>query len=205
MLLVTPHSRSQFDPVHDSQRIFRAVLSALASPGTVVPLPVRDEDAPIEGWATAILRTLCDHETRVAIELEAGSAELLRHLQQRVGVVSAPVERAEFFLSAASTCTPEWITRLPRGSLAYPDRGATAILLVDALGIGALRLALRGPGCRPGATLVVQGLPWSVLAARAAAVASYPCGIDMLIVDAAGQVAAIPRSTFVERAPEGGH
>ncbi|MCS6803214.1 MAG: phosphonate C-P lyase system protein PhnH [Chloroflexota bacterium] len=205
MLLVTPGSRPRFDPVHDSQRTFRAVLGALASPGTIVPLPVRDEEAPIEGWATAILRTLCDHETRVAVELEAGSAELLRHLQQRVGVVRVPVDQAEFFLSAASSCAPEWITRLPRGSLAYPDRGATAILLVDALGLGPLHLSLRGPGCCPGATLRVQGLPWALLAARAAAVASYPCGIDLLVVDAAGQLAAIPRSTFVERVLEGAH
>ncbi|GIW07280.1 MAG: carbon-phosphorus lyase subunit PhnH [Dehalococcoidia bacterium] len=203
MALVFHRSRSRFDPIHDSQRTFRAVLDALSSPGTIVPLPARDDEAPIEGWATAILRTLCDHDTRLAIELEAGSADLLRHLQQRVGVVGAPAERADFFVSAASCCAPEWLTRLSRGTLTFPDRGATAILLVDALGIGPLRLALRGPGCRPGTTLQVQGLPWSLLAARAAAVASYPCGIDLLIVDAAGQVAGIPRSTFVERVPEG--
>jgi alpha-D-ribose 1-methylphosphonate 5-triphosphate synthase subunit PhnH len=203
MLLLRHASPVGFDPVHDSQAVFRALLDAMARPGTVVPLPARAQDAPIEAWGAAILLTLCDHDTRLAVALEAGSADLLRYIQQRVATPAVPPEEADILLTAASVCTPELLLRLPRGTLGFPDQSALAILLVDALGLGPLRLGLEGPGCPPGVTLAIQGCPWSLLAARAAAVAGYPCGIDLLFVDAAGQVAALPRSTTVTRLTEG--
>ena len=54
------------------------------------------------------------------------------------------------------------------------------------------------PGVPEGKSLLVSGLSEAFLEARIEAVRNYPCGIDLLLVDDRGQIAALPRTTLVQ-------
>ena len=56
---------------------------------------------------------------------------------------------------------------------------------------------MRGPGIDGSRDLPVAGLGDEALAARADALA-YPLGFDILLIDAAGRVAGLPRTTTIE-------
>jgi len=85
-----------------------------------------------------------------------------------------------------------------QGTPLEPADGATAIYEVAGLGEGPLGLSLRGPGV--GASprvLQVAGLDRDEVELIRRTRADYPCGVDVLLVDAAGRCAALPRSCDV--------
>ncbi|MDQ3701658.1 MAG: phosphonate C-P lyase system protein PhnH [Chloroflexota bacterium] len=109
---------------------------------------------------------------------------------------------------------------LCRGTLAYPDGAATLVVAVPLIdqesinqdlieqerGAGGLSLILSGPGVPPpidgsaegGRTLWVRGLSAPFFASREEAVRDYPTGVDLFLVDSAGRIAGLPRSTAVQ-------
>jgi alpha-D-ribose 1-methylphosphonate 5-triphosphate synthase subunit PhnH len=213
------------DSVRDTQAVFRAALDALSRPGRVSRLPVAAQDTPGNPWAAALLLTLLDHETTLWVAPPLVVAGVDAYLRQRSGAGQAPLEAAGFALAevgpapaaVATLDLGELIARLRRGTLAYPDEGATLVLSVPALaGEGAGHeggvdgqdrkdeegpvLILSGPGVPGGEarTLRVPGLPPTFAAARAGAVRDYPAGIDLFLVDGDGRLAGLPRSTHVE-------
>jgi alpha-D-ribose 1-methylphosphonate 5-triphosphate synthase subunit PhnH len=194
------------DPIRDTQAIFRTTLNALSWPGAVRGLPVEAAGAPVNPWAAGLLITLLDHEVTFAVEPFQDGETLERFVRQRTNAATAPPSEADFVLAAATGVDPELPLRLKRGSLAFPDDGATLVLMVDALGQperGGLLLGLSGPGVSSGHTLRVTRLAAEVIAARNEAVSAYPCGIDLLLVDSEGRLAALPRSTEITIAEEG--
>jgi alpha-D-ribose 1-methylphosphonate 5-triphosphate synthase subunit PhnH len=56
-------------------------------------------------------------------------------------------------------------------------------------------MTLRGPGIAGERTVAPQGVPAALVAAHA--VASFPAGFDLLLVDPGGLVLGIPRSTRI--------
>jgi alpha-D-ribose 1-methylphosphonate 5-triphosphate synthase subunit PhnH len=195
------------EPVRDTQMTFRVLLDAMARPGTVRQLPVAARGAPVNPWLAAVLVTLLDHEVTLAVEPFAGSDALERFVRQRTSAGPAPAERADFVVASCEALDPGLPLRLDQGSLAFPNDSATLVVLVPTLDQSeatGLRLALAGPGVPAGHELRVGGLPAPFFEARDLAT-EYPCGIDLILVDPAGRVAAIPRSTAIEVAerPEG--
>ncbi len=193
------------DPIRDSQAIFRVVLDACAWPGSVRQLPARATGAPGNPWAAGLLITLLDHEVSLALAAIPDAQAFARFVQQRTNVTLAEPDVADFVVAPAAGLDPELLTRLKRGSLAYPDDGATLVLLVDRLDQtagSALRMRLAGPGVPEGLELTAGGLSDEIIAARNATVAGYPCGIDLLLVDGSGRLAALPRSTQITLATE---
>lgn len=211
----TPHAPLQ----QDSQAIFRLALDALARPGRVHQLSVGAGDAPGNPWAAALLLTLLDHETSLWVAPGAAAAETERYLRQRTAARPAPVEAADFVLADAGDGQSERLDGLPgmlrRGTLAYPDGAATLVVAVPLIeqgaleqerGAGGLRLTLCGPGVPPadeglaegGRTLWVRGLSAPFFESRDEAVRDYPTGVDLFLVDNAGRIAGLPRSTAVQ-------
>jgi phosphonate C-P lyase system protein PhnH len=155
------------------------------------------------------------------------------YLRQRSGAGQAPLEAAGFALAevgpapaivAGAPTLEDVIVRLRRGTLAYPDEGATLVLSVltltgevaggedgaagrDGTAGGGSALTLSGPGVPAGETrtLRVAGLPPTFAAARARAVRDYPAGIDLFLVDAGGRLAGLPRSTHLEHSEHSEH
>jgi alpha-D-ribose 1-methylphosphonate 5-triphosphate synthase subunit PhnH len=202
-----PAPTARFDPVFASQATFRAVLDAMARPGTVLALPVADPTSPsIEArYLTALLLTLLDHEVTFSVVPagdavgETAAARLTVYLVETTGCRAVPVEAADYVI-ALGPLPAGLPVCLKRGEPAYPDRGATLIWLVPTLTDerqSDTAVALSGPGVRSGdaLTLRLAGLTTADLAALAAANAEPPCGIDLILTDAAGNVSCLPRST----------
>ena len=200
-----PASATPFDPVFATQATFRTVLDAMARPGTVRELPVADPAAPLPEtrYLTALLLTLLDHEVGFSVVPAAGAvadaARLTAYLVEMTGSRPSSVEEAGYVIALGSLPTGLPV-RLKRGEPAYPDRGATLICLVPPLGdasAGGLAVSLAGPGVSPihPVTLRLPGLTMTDLAAHAAANAEPPCGIDLILLDRAGHLACLPRST----------
>jgi alpha-D-ribose 1-methylphosphonate 5-triphosphate synthase subunit PhnH len=157
----------------ETQRAFRALLSATAEPGTVHAVP---PGLPL------VLATLVDHEVRFA---EVGDAHW---------------PHADFVLVRGGDSGGE-LARVRQGTLLDPALGATAIYELDAVGAGPLALSLTGPGVGPRPrTLRLTGLCEAEVGLIRRTRAGYPLGVDVILVDRAGRCAALPRSTTVERA-----
>jgi alpha-D-ribose 1-methylphosphonate 5-triphosphate synthase subunit PhnH len=180
------------DPVLESQACFRAVLDALARPGTLHQAGVGlVPPAPLGPAAAAMLLTLVDGETALWMAPEFTPAR--DWVNFHCGTVPvAAAETAAFVLAAG---LPD-LARLDAGSDEQPDASATVILQVAAFGRGR-RLRLSGPGLRVPATLEVDGLAADFPEVWAANHALFPRGVDLLLC-CGSTLAALPRSVRVE-------
>ena len=181
-----------FDAVFDAQRVFRCLLQATARPGQLFALPPMRE-TPIE----AVARTLLDQEVTFCV-VGAGASETKESLSLATGARVVPLAEADFILisGAESNGTP---LTLKRGSLERPEEGATAIYAVEELSnAGPLTLEISGPGVAGERRLGIRGLPVAEAEALRESRAVYPLGVDAYLVDEAGRVAALPRSTRLE-------
>jgi alpha-D-ribose 1-methylphosphonate 5-triphosphate synthase subunit PhnH len=198
------------DPVRANQHIFRVLLDALANPGTARPLIVHPqvaaEDLAIKPYVASALVTMLDHEVTLHIAHSDDASDLQNFIVRRTRVEFAREEEADFIVADTSleASLPE---RLKRGGLEYPDDGAT--LIISGIGFATpadadLVLTLSGPGIPETRTLHLTDLDPEVIASRNRAVANYPTGIDVLLIDEAGTVVGIPRTTVVTITQEGG-
>jgi alpha-D-ribose 1-methylphosphonate 5-triphosphate synthase subunit PhnH len=200
-----PSSAIAFDPVFDAQTAFRALLDGMARPGTVAPLGVADPRCPIAACRAlaALARTLVDHEVAFAVVADGEGRDgqagaLARYLVMATG--SRPTEAASAdFVFVLGPVPQGLLNGVRRGIPAFPDDGATVVVLVPDLdaGDGGLPVALQGPGLPPGAVAALAGLTGGDLAARDAANAEPPCGIDLILIDPAGRMLCLPRSTKI--------
>lgn len=198
--------RGFLDPVHGAQRVFRAVLDAMARPGRVQTLT----DAAIAGIeppglaraSTAVLLALLDGEVDLWLDPAMDASLAPDYLRFHTGMRwAADPHGAAFVLTRADCATPRTLLSLDRGSDAVPQAGATLIIDVPALSEGRSEgvesLVLRGPGIADRHVLAIGGLDASFWGARRAIEADYPRGID-LIVCCGDTLAALPRTTRVE-------
>jgi alpha-D-ribose 1-methylphosphonate 5-triphosphate synthase subunit PhnH len=194
-----------FDEVFDSQATFRALLDSMSRPGKICQVPQRPYVAPPNGFcppALTILKTLCDHRVSFSLGVASESPEWIRYLEVNLAAPFRPVETADFVLFNG-TGFDAGFARLNRGSLEFPEKSATALICVNQLSEepaeGAVcMLVLAGPGVKGRARLSVAGLDPGYLMARQKTIRYFPMGIDLFLVDSAGKVAGIPRSSTVE-------
>ncbi|GJE39677.1 phosphonate C-P lyase system protein PhnH [Methylobacterium persicinum] len=186
------------DPVHESQGVFRAVLDALARPGTIHAIPARlDPPAPLTPELAAIALALTDGDTPVWLDpaLAAGH-DVAAYLRFHTGApTTADPARAAFALvREAERCPP--LADFAAGTPAYPDTSTTLVLALDRIEAGP-GLRLTGPGIRGAAELALAPLPPGWPAALRENHAGFPLGVDILLA-APGRLAGLPRSTAVE-------
>lgn len=181
------------DPVTGAQGCFRAILAAMAAPGSVRQAGTGlRAPAPLAPATAATLLTLVDGETPLA--LDPVSDQVRDWIAFHCGAAFTDMPRARFAL--ALDC-PDLAT-LPAGGDECPEESCTLILQITALGTGpAYRLT--GPGLRVPAVLRAEGLPADFAARWAANHALFPRGID-LILCAGTAVTALPRSVRLENA-----
>lgn len=185
------------DPVFDSQRIFRAVLEAMARPGRILDVAgIFEAPPPLDPAATAVCLALLDFDTPLWLDSLAATEGAVDYLRFHCGapLVAAPAE-ARFALIA----DPHGLCGLEafdNGTDEYPDRSATLILQVQSLTGGRGR-RLHGPGIAGEIRLDVDGVPPRLWADWKANHARFPRGVD-LIFSAGTVVAALPRSVRVE-------
>ena len=186
-----------FDPVRDSQAVFRAILRAISSPGSVVPAGAGL--APPKGLspaAAAAILTLVDFETPLWVSPTfPGYGEVAAYLRFHTGARFASVREKAAFALVDTETSALTLKDFGQGSAEYPDRSTTVILQVRALSGGA-PLRIVGPGVNGTAELAPHPLPDDFCAQWRDNHATFPLGVD-LILCAADRVAALPRSVVV--------
>lgn len=185
------------DPVHDSQRFFRGLLTAMAHPGRAVALEGAPQGPkPLDPATTAAALTLLDGDTPLWIDWIADTPPLRAFVTFHCGC--RIVERSQQAAFGLVT-DPENMPRLAlfaQGLDQYPDRAATLLLQVPSLTGGSV-VTLSGPGIRDTAEIVPAGLPdwfwndWRLNAGQ------FPLGVDIFLT-CGEAVVGLPRSILAE-------
>ena len=185
------------DPILQSQTAFRAIMDALANPGTCQDLVIAQPSSlSMSAELVSTLLTLSDHDT--LIWLDKGLARdnaVSAFIGFHAGApITAEPGRAAFAFASAAETLPA-LDQFNLGTQEYPDRSTTIVLVVPSL-TGGETLVLRGPGIRDHIHISPTGLPGDFVAQWAANREIFPRGIDLLLV-ADGQVMGLPRTTAI--------
>jgi alpha-D-ribose 1-methylphosphonate 5-triphosphate synthase subunit PhnH len=185
------------DPVLSAQSTFRAVLDAMARPGTVQPINATlSPPHPLSVGAAAIALTLCDHDTPVWLDGDLrASGQVAEWLRFHCGCPLVDEPRRAAFAFAIDAAKLPALDAFNLGTADYPDRSTTLVLLVQTLAQGS-GLVLTGPGIRERSTLSAAPLPDDMVARLGRNRALFPCGIDLLLASS-DAVAGLPRSVQV--------
>lgn len=190
------------DPVHDAQRVFRAVLDAMARPTLAQPIlgiGTLRTPAPLGTVTGAVVLALCDEQTPIWLDPAlAASDDVRAWIRFHTGARLVDEPGDALFAIASSPSAAPHLADLAQGTDEEPHLSAT--LVVDAAGarpLGAFTAA--GPGVKGTAEWDGAGLPaypgeggflpqWHANRAR------FPRGVD-LILAGDRDVRALPRST----------
>lgn len=189
-----------YNDVYDAQRHFRVLLDTMARPGRINILPAVEVTPPASlsrGAAWIALSLLnSDVHFHVAEAHEDASA----YLQANTGSRPAPAAEADFLFLHGTACAAA-LREARLGIPAYPEGGATAVVMVAALGRssaqGGLALTLTGPGIEHQEQVCITGLSAELLEIRQERNGEFPLGLDFMFVTADGHVACLPRTTRV--------
>ncbi|WP_165927497.1 phosphonate C-P lyase system protein PhnH [Halomonas marinisediminis] len=186
-------------PVHDSQRVYRQLLSVMAEPGTFVEVggtPQPPSGAAIGAACWATLLTLCDLDTRVWLAPELNTAGLSEALTFHTGAPRTDMpEEADFAVVTPATLE-EAAPAFQEGSETYPDRSTTLLVVLDRLDTAG-PWHLSGPGI-PGMRRLDVGRGEALMKRLATNRARFPCGLDAILT-CDTRLSAVPRSTRITR------
>jgi alpha-D-ribose 1-methylphosphonate 5-triphosphate synthase subunit PhnH len=201
------------------QRGFRTLLDAMARPGELCELDALAPDAVAEGrrlglfaQTMSLCDVLLDGQTSLAVAGDDGETRACE-LSRRTHVHVRGFGQASFAiipLGATAEQAAGAVAALTSGTLVSPHMGATCLVECATLigtdrdgvrsgsssGSDAPRIwELSGPGIKDTARIACDRA--AVIDAAVARQDEFPCGIDLVLLDAAGHLAAIPRSTKV--------
>ena len=183
------------DPVMQAQQGFRALMNALANPGTIQELALDlTPPAPLTPELAAVLLTLCDHDTGVWLEPGLATEAVTGWLRFHIGSpLNVAPEQAQFAVLRDSNALQ--LNSFSLGTDIYPDRSTTIIVAVAALS-GGDALVLKGPGIEHSIEISPLGLPGDFIDQWTENRAQFPRGVDLLLV-ADGAVIGLPRTTRI--------
>ncbi|WP_306142108.1 phosphonate C-P lyase system protein PhnH [Roseibium sp. MMSF_3412] len=195
----TPLAAGFADPAHDAQACFRAIMNAMARPGTLQRLNTGTlmPPAPLTPVAAAIALTLFDYDTPIWLDRTLMSSEPVKaFLRFHTGapIVSEPVEAAFALVADPKQLIP--LASFNQGSAEYPDESTTVILSGQSFDTSE-KVILTGPGIKETASLAVNPVPpafWDQVISNNR---QFPRGIDLIFAGRT-DIAALPRSTSVK-------
>jgi alpha-D-ribose 1-methylphosphonate 5-triphosphate synthase subunit PhnH len=193
-------STNTFDLVHDVGNIFRKTLDAWSYPGKVQELMDSsgkiESRTPFSPHLQALALMLLDTETTFAVYGPEGK-KLETFLSRLCYAKTSPTEQAQFiFIPLGEGDCAAVLAHAFEGTLEEPHRGATVLIEVESIHSGSL-CTLRGPGIKTPFTRQIP-LSTETIAARNRRSKEFPLGIDLMVVDKAGCLLCLPRSTKVE-------
>jgi alpha-D-ribose 1-methylphosphonate 5-triphosphate synthase subunit PhnH len=206
-----------YNPVDDSQTVFRAVLTALSRPGLPVSFTLPPFPVPAGEFSTGMLAlalALCDQDTPIWLDTAADTPEARHHLRFHCAVpFSADPAQGAFVFIARPEAMPR-LQAFNTGRADYPDRSATLVINADMSSPQDCALELTGPGVKGNDRGVwqsfrISGLPlwfWEDWEVNRAA---YPLGVDVIFVDKGTEssgnpgirLLGLPRTARVRPAP----
>jgi alpha-D-ribose 1-methylphosphonate 5-triphosphate synthase subunit PhnH len=171
-----------------SARAFRAVLEAMARPGTIHRVAGALPPEPLSVAAGVVLLTLCDGTTPLHLAGPADCQAVRDWVAFHIGAPLVAVEDAAFALGHWADLQP--VSRFRLGQPDYPDRSATLMVETD-------RLVNHGPSLTGPGIETATWLNLPETAAFRANRALFPLGFDTIFT-AGDRIAGLPRSTRVE-------
>ncbi|HEY1940696.1 MAG TPA: phosphonate C-P lyase system protein PhnH [Roseiarcus sp.] len=187
------------DPVFQSQAVFRGIMRAMATPGTIFDVGLAlAPPAPLTPAAAAALLTLMDYETPLWIAPSFAAASGRAVADYLVFHTGAPLARSPdkaVFALVDLVADELRLADFAPGSAEYPDRSTTILAQGAAFGEGA-SLRLAGPGVDGEAELRAAPLPHDFLAQWAANRARFPLGVDLILASEA-ELVGLPRSVAI--------
>lgn len=185
------------DPVFQSQATFRAVLDALAEPGSERAVDgLTEAPAPLSPVAAAVIATLADFETTVWRDAALRNPEIEAWLAFHTGApaVLDPARAVFAVIGAAEDC-PDFAD-FALGTDVDPSTSTTLVLQVAGFAEGR-RYRLSGPGIDGAREVTIAGAPADLAARLAANRALFPRGVDLILAGPAS-VMGLPRTTRLE-------
>lgn len=177
------------DAPREAAFAFRALMNAMARPGTIGTLTGATPPAPLSVAAGTLLLTLADADTPVHLAGAANTPEVRGWLAFHTGAPLVGPSHPMFAVGTWEDLLP--LDAYPVGTPEYPDRSTT--MIVDGARLEASGSRLTGPGIKGVAHL---SLPDPEALARNAR--RFPLGLDFYFADG-DRIAALPRSTRIER------
>lgn len=190
-------SVNQFNAVFDCQKIFRALMNALAQPGKVFSIAESVEKLEGEGAPLmAVGLTLLDNWRKFYVEGDDDLTEPLRELTY--GVPSSLKEADYIFFPQVQENLDirEVLGQVKPGTLPEPHRSATLIFLLPSL-TGGKELLLSGPGIDGEISVTLPDWAGQWLKERQAMEFEFPCGVELYFLTPDGQVMGVPRKIKV--------
>jgi len=170
--------------------MFRVILKGMSHPGMVYRLPVFTGE---RHSVVDLLGCLMDNEVSFAVIDDMNLETVLAcHTCSR----QTSCEDADYIVVRNGT-TRGKLAEFKRGSLEYPDTGATIVYLVEALGEAKDGIILSGPGVKGTASLQITGLDPGELQLLREVNSEFPLGVDAIFLDRSGNIACIPRSSRI--------
>lgn len=173
------------NPSHDSARAFRALMNAIARPGTTYEVGGALPPAPLSVAAGVLLLTLCDGDTGIYLTPEFDTVDIRTWISFHIGAPIVAPMKADFAVGRWGDLAP--IDRFAIGDAEYPDRSTTLVVEDSA----AVDVILKGPGIK-----TQQAFQLPEIAAFQQNAALFPLGRDFYFTKGA-ELAALPRSTEV--------
>lgn len=167
---------------------FRAVMRALARPGTLERISGARPPAPLSAAAGGVVLTLCDPETPLHLAGAADCGTVRDWITFHTGAPLVGRDAAMFALGSWRALLP--LSDYRHGTPDYPDRSASLIVEMEHLSARGARL--RGPGIRDVSALSLPETEAFQDNAR-----RFPLGLDFIFC-CGDRVAALPRTTHVE-------
>ncbi|MDX8454824.1 phosphonate C-P lyase system protein PhnH [Mesorhizobium sp. VK9D] len=186
------------EPVFNAQAVFRAIMDAMARPGTVQAMPqLAHPPVPLSATAGAVALALCDNDTPVWLDppLQA-EASVKAWLGFHTGAPWANTPADAHFALIANPKEMAALDGFSQGTQEYPDRSTTLILLTSDLASGP-KLLLEGPGIEKTAMIAPTGMPRHFVEQWKQNNQRFPRGVDIILA-APGSLACLPRTTRVK-------
>jgi alpha-D-ribose 1-methylphosphonate 5-triphosphate synthase subunit PhnH len=186
------------DPVFDAQKVFRAVMDAMAQPGTVQSSgDLTVPPAPLSAVAAAVALALCDADTPLWLDPAVQSSSAARHwLGFHTGAPLANTPADAHFAIVTDPAELMALENFAQGTQEYPDRSTTLIMQVSSLS-GGTALHLEGPGIETSASIAPTSLPRHFVEQWKQNHARFPRGVDVILAAPEG-VACLPRTTRIK-------
>jgi alpha-D-ribose 1-methylphosphonate 5-triphosphate synthase subunit PhnH len=185
------------DPVLDAQHLFRAVLKAMAEPGTLVVAPNQPgAPAPLYSTTAAVCLALADLDTPLWLDPALTTPAVRDYLRFHCGVPLVDSHRDAVFAVAGDPASLPGLATFAQGDAEYPERSATLVLQVETMSNDA-GVTLSGPGIETSRGFAASPLPdgfWDQMRTNGG---RFPCGVDVIFATPT-HFAAIPRTTKVE-------
>lgn len=189
-------------PVHDAQRVFRAVLDAMARPIRPQPVEVSlTPPAPLSREAGAVVLALCDEQTPLWLDdalrqknsSQRGDVEAWIRFHTGARIVDSAAD-ALFCVASGPSSVPSFDI-LNVGTDEEPHLSATVIIEVAQTG-RTCDVVATGPGIDGSRAWDGTGVPLRFLEARRRSTQTFPRGVDVLLAGG-GAVRGLPRTTIL--------